>query len=188
LDVHAAGVDLLVSGCLKWLCGGQGLAFLYCRRELIPRLEPTVVGWFGTEEPFDFQRTSLSRRSDARRFETGTYTLPQAWTAAAGLSIILEVGVPEIRRRNQELTKLIVDGTDELGLELLSPRVLDERGGLVRVRIPGGRKRAEEVLLELLEKDVVLDQRLDALRISPHFFNDEDDVVRCLEALRRSLN
>ncbi len=101
LDVHALGNDLLLSGALKWLCGGQGIAFLYCRRDLIPQMEPTIVGWFGTEDPFAFDRSELKLRSDARRFETGTYTLPQAWTAVEGLGIILDVGVENIRERNQ---------------------------------------------------------------------------------------
>jgi selenocysteine lyase/cysteine desulfurase len=188
IDVHALGIDLLVSGCLKWLCGGQGLAFLYCRRDLLPKMEPTIVGWFGTEEPFDFQRSSLALRPDARRFETGTSTLPQAWTASAGLGIILEVGVDAIRARNQELVRRLIAGLDELGLKLLSPREDVKRGGLVRVQVPGGREGAEAILRELFEKDVVLDQRGDALRISPHFFNDEGDIDRCLEVLKATLS
>ncbi|MEA2461017.1 MAG: hypothetical protein QOH90_1194 [Actinomycetota bacterium] len=187
IDVHALGIDFLVSGCLKWLCGGQGLAFLYCRRDLIAQMEPAIVGWFGTEEPFDFQRSKLSLRHDARRFETGTSTLPQAWTAAGGLQIILEVGVENIRARNQELVRRLMEGLTALGLELLSPTDDEQRGGLVRVRVPGGRKGAEAILLELLDSDVVLDQRGDALRISPHFFNDESDIDRCLDVLGTSL-
>lgn len=184
IDVHELGIDFLLSGALKWLCGGQGIAFLYVRRELIQEMEPAVVGWFGTKDPFDFQREELRLRDDARRFETGTYALPQAWTAVGGLEIILEVGVDNIRARNQQLTGAIVDRADELGLDLLSPRDDERRGGLVRVRVPGGRENAERVLHRLFEMDVVLDQRHDALRISPHFFNTEEDIERCFEALR----
>jgi kynureninase len=188
LDVHALGIDVLVSGALKWLCGGQGIAFLYCRRDLIEVMEPLVVGWFGTKEPFDFDRSGLNLHDDARRFESGTYALPQAWTASGGLEIIAEVGVERIRERNQELTRGIIARADDLGLELLSPRADERRGGLVRVRVPGGRPAAERVLHALFEKDVVLDQRGDALRISPHFFNDEGDLDRCFEQLRSVLN
>ncbi|HEU4480520.1 MAG TPA: aminotransferase class V-fold PLP-dependent enzyme, partial [Actinomycetota bacterium] len=88
INVHELGIDFLLTGALKWLCGGQGLAFLYVRRDLVESLESLVVGWFGTQDPFDFDRSELRLRKDARRFETGTYTLPQAWTAAGGLSII----------------------------------------------------------------------------------------------------
>ena len=188
IDVRAAGIDLLVTGVLKWLCGGQGLAFLYCRRDLIPQLEPRVVGWFGTKDFFDFDRRSLRLRDDARRFETGTFALPQAWTAAAGLELALEVGVDNIRSRNQELTARVIEAADGAGLEVLTPRENDARGGLVRVRIPGGKERTKEVLHRLFERDVVLDSRADALRISPHYFNNEDDVDRCFAELSTVLS
>ena len=187
IDVHAMGIDLLVTGVLKWMCGGQGLALLYCRKDLIPRMEPRVVGWFGTKDPFDFDRERLRLRDDARRFETGTYTLPQAWTASGGLEIIHEVGVGRIRARNQELTRLVIARADEAGLEVLSPRDDDRRGGLVRVRIPGGREATESLLHQLFERDVVLDSRQDTFRISPHFFNTEEDVERCFAELRNVL-
>jgi selenocysteine lyase/cysteine desulfurase len=188
IDVHALGIDLLVTGALKWLCGGQGIAFLYSRRDLIEKMEPRVVGWFGTKDPFDFDRGSLRLRDDARRFETGTYALPQAWTASGGLSIILEVGVENIRARNQELTRRIIERADGAGLEVLSPRKDVLRGGLVRVRIPGGREEAERVLHELFARDVVMDSRLDTLRISPHFFNNEADIDRAFAELGRVLS
>ncbi|HJR45658.1 MAG TPA: aminotransferase class V-fold PLP-dependent enzyme [Actinomycetota bacterium] len=187
LDVHAAGVDFLVTGVLKWMCGGQGLALMYCRRDLIRQMEPRVVGWFGTKDPFDFDRTRLRLRDDARRFEAGTYTLPQAWTAAAAIDLVLEVGVDAIRVRNQELTRAVIAAADDAGLEVLSPREDRVRGGLVRVRIPGGREEAERILHALFERDVVLDSRADALRISPHFFNNEEDVERCFKELRALL-
>lgn len=188
IDVHALGIDLYLTGVLKWLCGGQGMAFLYCRRDLISRFEPLVVGWFGTKDFFAFDRSGLRLRDDARRFETGTPTLPQAWTAAGGLSLIEEVGIDRIRAHNQALTQRIIDRTDELGLEVLTPRHGARRGGLVRVRIPGGRDAADKVLHRLFDRDVVVDQRGDALRISPHFFNEERDIDHAFEELRAALS
>jgi kynureninase len=187
INVHQLGIDFLLTGALKWLCGGQGIAFLYCRRDLVERLEPRVVGWFGTEEPFEFDRSGLNLRKDARRFETGTYALPQAWTASGGMEIILEVGVEAIRQRNQELTERIIESAEEAGLEVLTPRNKSRRGGLVRVHIPGGEQRVADTLQALFDRDVVLDKRGEALRISPHFFNSEDDVDRCFEELRKLL-
>lgn len=187
IDVHAMRIDLLVSGVLKWLCGGQGLALLYCRRDLITQLHPRVVGWFGTQDFFAFDRSQLRLRDDARRFETGTPTLPQAWTAVAGMELTTEVGVPAIRARNHELGRRLIEGLDDIGLELLSPRDDERRGGLIRVRIPGGVDGAKRVLHELFARDVVVDSRGDALRISPHFFNNEEDVDACLRELRAVL-
>ena len=127
-------------------------------------------------------------RNDARRFETGTYALPQAWTAAGGLSIIEEVGVENIRAHNQNLTRRIISLADDAELDVLSPREDERRSGLVRVRVPGGRQEAERVLHELFERHVVLDSRIDTLRISPHFFNTEDEIDHCFSELRSALS
>jgi selenocysteine lyase/cysteine desulfurase len=183
IDVHELGLDFYLAGALKWLCGGQGIAFLYCRRELIETLEPGVVGWFGTKHPFDFDRSGLDLRDDARRFETGTYALPQAWTAAAAMDLTLEVGVAQIRERNLELTRGIIARSADLGLELLSPDEDEDRGGLVRLRVPGGIEGAKGLLHNLFERNVVFDQRGDAVRISPHYFNNEADLDRAFSEL-----
>ncbi|MDQ3877915.1 MAG: aminotransferase class V-fold PLP-dependent enzyme [Actinomycetota bacterium] len=183
VDVRSTGIDLLLGGVLKWLCGGQGLAFMYCRADLAPTLEPLVVGWFGTVDPFSFDRSGLNLSPDAGRFEAGTYPLPLAWTAAGGLSLISEVGVQAVRGRNQQLTGRIIEHVDEAGLELLTPREPERRGGLVRVRIPGGVDACEKILHALFDRDVVVDRRGDALRMSPHFFNNEDEIDRCFSEL-----
>jgi kynureninase len=187
LDVHDLGADLLLTGALKWLCGGQGIAFLYCRADLVERMQPLVTGWFGTKDFFSFDRSGLNLRDDARRFETGTFALPQAWTAAAALRMILDVGVDAIRARNAELTEGIVARADEAGIRILSPRERERRGGLVRLEVPGGVDRATLILHALFDRDVVLDKRGASLRVSPHFFNDERDLDRCFAALRELL-
>ena len=79
----------------------------------------------------------------------------------------------------------MIEHADKAGLELLSPRADDRRGGLVRVRVPGGPQKAESILHELFRRNVVLDKRGDALRISPHFFSTEEDIERCFEELTK---
>lgn len=187
IDVHDLGIDFLLSGALKWLCGGQGIAFLYVREGLIESLEPAVVGWLGTQDPFGFGHSELRLRPDARRFETGTFALPQAWTASGGLELILEAGVEEIRAHSRALTEDVVRRADTLGLDVLSPREPELRAGLVRLRMPGGPSGARRILHTLLKRDVVVDVRGDAIRISPHFFNDSTDIDRCFGELQTLL-
>ena len=101
--------------------------------------------------------------------------------------MILEAGVDSIRAHSRTLTEEVIRRADGLGLELQSPREPDRRAGLVSLRMPGGSVRAQRILHALLGRDVVLDARGDALRISPHFFNDADDIDRCFTELRAVL-
>src|SRR5689334_394209 len=59
LNVNVLDIDILVTGTLKWLLGGPGLAFVYIREGLLPSLEPTIAGWFGHREQFSFESQKL---------------------------------------------------------------------------------------------------------------------------------
>ena len=180
LDLHDVGCDAYATGVLKWLCGGPGLAFLYVRRDLIPALEPAVTGWFATAEPFSFDTLHLEYHPTARRFEHGTPPAPVYFVAQGGLEVIEEVTPERIRRRQGELTDHLIARADELGLPVRTPRDRKARGGVVNV---GVGPEAPKLCHALLERNVCTDYRGDGLRISPHFFNTEDDVDRCFAEL-----
>jgi len=184
LDLHGLGADVYTAGVLKWLCGGPGLAFLYVRRDLVPRLEPMLTGWFGTADPFSFDNQHLEYHPTARRFEHGTPPAPVYPLAEGGLEIIEEVTPGRIRARQGELTEHVMRRADELGLPVRTPRDRDARGGVVNV---GVGPAAAKICHALLERDVCTDYRGDGLRISPHFFNTEDDIDRCFAELRTLL-
>jgi kynureninase len=185
LDLHDLGCDLYTAGTLKWMCGGPGMVFLYARRELLPRLEPAITGWFATSEPFSFDLQHLEYHPTARRLEHGTPPAPVFFLAQGGIDIVAEVGVPRIRARQGELTDHVMTRADEAGLEVRTPREPTGRGGVVNVRVGPD---AEEICHALLARDVCTDFRGDGLRISPHFFNTEDDVDRCFEELAKVLS
>jgi kynureninase len=181
LDLHDLGCDLYTAGVLKWMLGGPGLAFLYARRALLPSLEPAVTGWFGTREPFSFDTEHLEYHPSARRLEHGTPPAPVFFIAQGGMDIISEVGPAVIRARQGELTDHVIARADESGLEVRTPRDRDLRGGVVNVKVG---PEAEKICHALLGRDVCTDYRGDGLRISPHFFNTEEDIDRCFEELR----
>jgi kynureninase len=181
LDLHELGCDLYTAGVLKWLCGGPGLAFLYARRELLPSLEPAVTGWFATREPFSFDTEHLAYHDTARRLEHGTPPAPVVFLAQGGLDVISEVRVERIRARQGELTDHVIERADGSGLPVRTPRERGARGGVVNV---GVGPEAEKICHALLERDVCTDFRGDGLRISPHFFNTEEDIDRCFDELR----
>jgi len=175
LDLHDLGCDLYVAGTLKFLCGGPGCVFLYCRRDLLASLEPAVTGWFATAEPFSFDTEHLTYHQTARRLEHGTPPAPVFFIAQGGIEVIAEVGVERIRERQWELQERVFEYADRLGLDVRTPREPQARGGVVNVRVG---PESERICNALLARDVCTDYRGDGLRISPHFFTNEDDVDR----------
>lgn len=179
LDVGELGADVLLSGALKWLMGGPGLGFLYVRRDLARRLEPTSLSWFGVEDQFAFDPRSAVPRDDSRRFEMGTPAVGAAFTALGGLEIVEEIGVGAIRERDRRLAEELVERLRAAGYELRVAPEAQRRSAVVLARHP----RAEEAVAHLAERGVVVDARPGVVRLSPHFYNHSGDLDRAVEAL-----
>lgn len=179
IDVRATDVDMLVAGPLKWLLGGPGLAYLYVREEMIPRLVPTTAGWFGTRDPFAFDITGFEFRDDARRYELGTPALPTVHTALGGQEIIDELGVDAIRARNTMLTERLVARAHDAGLRLRIAPESGARSAIVMIEDAG----PEATVETLAERDIIVDARPGHVRVSPHFYNTQDEVDRVVDEL-----
>jgi kynureninase len=181
LDVHALGVPALVSGPLKYMLGGPGVAFLYVSTDVVSTLEPTVTGWFSHRDFFAFDNAALAWPDTAQRFATGTPSPASIYAAVAGLEIVLEVGVERIRRRTLELTGYLIEHAGQRGYTVRTPAEPDRRGAVVAVEVPD----SKNVLEHLLADGIVIDERHGAIRACPHFFASEDDLDALLDALDR---
>jgi selenocysteine lyase/cysteine desulfurase len=179
LNVRESGVDVLVTGGLKWLIGGPGIAYLYVRRELIPELRPTMTGWFSHARQFDFDPSTLEYRPDAARFEAGTPSVASIYAGKAGLEIINEIGPERLRERTAMLNQDLVTRLKERGFKLRVPSDPDRQAGItvVEAEDPMGITRA------LAERRIIVDKRPGAVRISPYFYNTLEENQIVLEAL-----
>jgi kynureninase len=178
-DVHAAGVDYLVGGTLKWLMGGPGIAFLYARREIAERARPSAVGWWGVMDPFAFDVEHLAYGNGARRFEYGTPAVAAIYAARAGLALLAEVGIATVRERHMLLSQRLVDGAVAQGWTVRCPRVAAERTAIVTLEHPD----PQRVVDTLRTRGVICDSRPGLIRLSPHYFNTEQEMDRALELL-----
>jgi selenocysteine lyase/cysteine desulfurase len=167
IDVHALGVDFLVTGTLKWLMGGPGLALVYVREELIPKLQPTITGWFANRDQFQFNTREFRFREDAGRFESGTPALPTIHTASGGLDIVLEIGVQRIYERTRALTNDLVERVKARGWILRSPEEEDQRSAIVMLALD----HPEEIVEQLVARRFIVDHRPGLVRLSPYFYN-----------------
>jgi len=180
IDVRALGVDALAAGTLKYLLASAGLGFLYVRRELIPRLTPTAIGWFSQENIFAMDIYHNTPAATARRFESGTPPVPNIYAGVAGMALVEQIGVPAIEAHIRELTDHLIAGATKLGWKVLTPRAPERRGAMVAVRS----RDVHALVGRLAAAGVVVSSRDQNLRISPHFYNTHADVERVLAGLQ----
>ena len=179
VDVHAIGADFLAAGNLKFLMGMPGIAFLYVRRDVIDRLHPLTTGWFGRANPFAFQVKQLDWSTTASRFDMGTPPIVNAYVARAGMSIINEIGVAEIRRWLEVLGQRLIDGGRDRGFTLHGTTDMSRKTATTSFVVDD----SQAVELTMRRRGVIPSARGAIIRLSPHFYNTIEDVDTALDVL-----
>ncbi|OLB28163.1 MAG: kynureninase [Acidobacteria bacterium 13_2_20CM_58_27] len=172
VDVRSLGADFAVGGVLKWLCGGPGVAYLYVREDLRAKLKPSLTGWIAHRRPFAFETGAIDPRDDSYRYLNGTPHIPALFACRPGLDILKQIGIAPIREKSVRMTTRLIEGAKSRGWQVNTPENPDERAGTVSVECP----HAYEVCRELLAREILVDYRPKAgVRLSPHFYNREDE-------------
>jgi kynureninase len=179
IDVAALDVDFVLGGAHKWLCGSHESAFLYVRPALLPYLEPAVTGWVAAADHWA-PRPGTQLAEDARRFASGTPAVLPSLMSRPGLAIIQEIGVEAIRAQSLARTDRIIARADDAGLQVVTPRAHDRRGGFVTVRF----REDAEVARQLIAAGFICSY-YDGVRIAPHFYTTDEEVERFMDALIR---
>ncbi len=183
-DVVDLNVDFYLAGVLKWMCGGPGGVFLYARDDHLKQFKPGLTGWMAHQRPFAFEVDDMEWRDDAFRFLNGTPAIPNLHAIRPGIDLIAEVGVQNIREKSMHQTALLIELAESAGFAVNSPRRPHERGGTVTIDPP----HAYEVSRELIARDILIDYRAQAgIRISPHFYNRDDEVRAVIAVVREIL-
>jgi selenocysteine lyase/cysteine desulfurase len=181
VDVKQLKVDFLVGGTLKYLLASSGQAYLYVRKELLPTLQPTSGGWFTQANIFAMDNNAHSPSPTARKFEGGSPPVPNLYATLAGIKLIQSLGPERIQREIREVTGAIKEGIMRRGFNLVSPVDPAKHGALITVR-----SHKVDLLVKWLAADnIIVSSRDHNLRISPHFYNNQEDVNRLLDALTK---
>ena len=181
VDVKALKVDFLAGGVLKYLLASAGLAFIYIRRDLVPDLYPTTMGWFSQADIFAMDIYANTPSPTARRFESGTPPVPSIYAGVAGMKLIQSVGLEKIRAAIGEITGALKEGAMRRGFNLASPADPDKHGALITLR-----SHKVDLLVKRLEAEgIITSSRDNNLRVSPHFYNNQRDVDVLMDCLTK---
>ncbi|MDX1953334.1 MAG: aminotransferase class V-fold PLP-dependent enzyme [Verrucomicrobiota bacterium] len=180
-------VDFLCSGAHKWLLGPCGAGLMYVRQEIQEKLRPIAHGWFNVRSPNFVASDEMVYRSDARKYEAGTHNLAGLAGLKASLELILELGVDNIAAELLRKRAWVTPELQRKGFTVLqadSPK--QNWGGMFSFYAEG--KDMAELHQKLEAAGIWVNLRIDRtgkkyIRISPHFFNTDEELNRMLELL-----
>jgi len=182
IDVRAMRIDFLSADGHKWLLSPEGAGIFFCRHELLGLLQPSQVGWANVKDALDFGKYNLEYRDDARRFDSGSYNLAGIWGLGASIEWLLSFGVDQVWDRVRMLTDRLAAGVKAKGYRVVSSREASEASGILAfVSDTHDHTRLVNHLRQ--EYRTVITTREGRLRVSPHFYNTEEEIDQLIEHL-----
>lgn len=178
VDVKRSAIDALATAGHKWLCAGYGGGFVYVRRELLVKHPPRAVGWLSVEDPFAFDNRSFRVLPSNRRTELGCPDFAGIFALGAAIDYLTAIGIEAIAARVLELNLYLTTLLEREGFVILSPGG-EHRSGQTLCSVEDPPRAAAF----LKDNGVLVTDKPQGVRISTHFFNNEEDVDSCVRGL-----
>jgi len=180
MDVNEFKIDFLAADGHKWLLSPEGTGIFYCRKELAPRINPPLIGWKSIINESDYDHVDFRLKTNALRFEEGSLNVMGIYALGAAIDLLVEVGIDRIQARVIELGDLIIREAEKRDFQVRTPKSKEERGGIISII---GNFDPIKVKDKLKEEGILVNVRGGAIRISPHFYNTEYEVLRLFNAI-----
>lgn len=203
IDLAESWADFVVAGGHKWLNAPLGCGILYVGDRAMRELDPVSWGYLALEEPEGgwpvyFETPDITPYREyrfpptAKRFENaGTFNYPGAIGLGASLRLVNAVGIDRAEAHIRRLGDLLRDELDKAGAHIVSSREPAARSAITTFSYYRDQARDRALLAALLGERVFLAMRytsgVGGIRVSTHYFNNEEDVLRMVAALRRAV-
>ena len=178
LDLSVNAPDFMIGSSVKWLCGGPGAAYLWVNPNIIDQCQPKDVGWFSHQNPFEFDIHHFKYQDNAMKFWGGTPSITPFALATHSIEYFASLGSAKIREHNNNMLDII---SNELSEYLRSPQNQALRSGTAILDF--GDKQ-DTIMQQLASHKISVDARALGVRVSPHIYNDSDDIHRFIDIVR----
>jgi selenocysteine lyase/cysteine desulfurase len=181
IDVRRTPIDFLAADGHKWLLSPEGAGLLYVRRDWINRLRATGVGWHSVVGSYNAPEIEFRLKPGAERWEGGSFNMAGLQALGASLGLLREIGMDLVSRRVLDRASAARELAARADWRVTGWLRLEDCAGIVALEhdlVP-----AEQAAHALRERGIAVCARRGKLRISPHIYNNNDDLERLFDAL-----
>ncbi|MGI9535288.1 MAG: aminotransferase class V-fold PLP-dependent enzyme [Thermodesulfobacteriota bacterium] len=173
IDVRECNIDFMAADGHKWMLSPEGTGIFYCNRDIVDQVNPSLLGWKTIVNEFDYEIIDLTIKPNALKFEEGSLSVAGILALGASLELLMDTGIENVMDEIQRLGGLIIDEARNRGFKLITPEDKSKRGGAICFSGP-----FDPVSLrsQLREKNIMVNVRGGGLRVSPHFYNTDDEI------------
>ena len=152
------------------------------RPELAEQMNESMTGWIGRVRHWDYEDFEQPLLAGARRFEEGSHNMPGALAFGESLAVINGRGIENVWRDIDALTTRLCEGAAAIGWRAVSPRDEGQRSGIVALSREG--IDPAQLAARLDKRGIHVAARRGWLRVSPHFYNQPEQIDRLLDELK----
>jgi cysteine desulfurase/selenocysteine lyase len=181
-DVRRTPIDFLAADGHKWLLGPEGAGLLYVRRDWIERLRPVGVGWHSVTTSYNDPANTFQLKASAQRWEGGSFAMPGLQAFGASVRMFLEIGPAAISARILDRAEAVREIARRAGWSVHGSDRPEDRSSIIALERPNRDPIA--IARAGRERGVAVSCRRGRLRISPHIYNNQDDLDRLADLLR----
>ncbi|EKE04536.1 MAG: aminotransferase, class V [uncultured bacterium] len=174
LDLQEIEIDFLAADGHKWFLALEGAGILYCNKKILNEIHPVSVGWKSVKDPLNFTNIDFNLENSAKKFEEGSLNVAGILSLGASLDLFNEYGIENIEDRILHLTNTAISLLQSKNIEIISSLEEPHKSGILSFKT----KDIEKDFQKLLDNRVQFSRRGDFLRISPHFYNTEEELER----------
>lgn len=190
MRVDDDGADIVAFGGQKWTFAPSGGGVFYMNPKRYSEFVPPNVGWFSVKDPMQQIVQDYTKRyelaPDARRFATGHLNFPGIVGLSASTQYLLDTGFSEIEERHLHLSGYLHKLLTESGFKTLTPGEKSARAGIMSFRISNPASVIETLKTKKIIVSGALQTRGRGIRVSPAFYNTDEEVERLVENLPQS--
>ena len=187
VDVKSLGCHALCFGSPKWMFGPMGIGTIYLDPEQIDRIKTPQVGIWSVKDPWDFFDYDQPFINETSRYECGCSAYLSHYGMKPNLEMFLDLGVDDTEKYILELTGELHDELTSRGVEVITPRNDNQRAGIVTFDAKSaGWSDADSLAQALTDASITVSVRMGLVRVSPHFYNDRNDIDRFMDVVFRS--
>lgn len=180
MDVKKDHIDFLSADGHKWMLSVEGLGGFYISQAAMDKIRPVTMGWGNVVNAENFMSYDFTFKKDARKFEEGTPNTMSIHAFGAALGLLLETGIDNIEKRVMNLGDCIISELNRRDIKVYSSTLSDERSGNISFVLDKG---IDGLYSYMLENKVKLTVRDGLVRFSPHFYNNEDEILKVFDLL-----
>jgi len=182
LDVVKDKIDFLSSGSQKWLLGLQGMAFIYVSENLQENMIPGNVGWLSVEDAWNLLHYDLTLKKTADCFQGGTLNTIGIYALNASLKMFKEFGFDNIEQKVIKNSLHLIKKLEEINIHPVLSGCDDRNiAGIVSFKQNESKKTFEE----LVKNEIQCAVREGMIRLSPHFYNIDEESDRIVDELKK---